>query len=54
MTREKSLAGRARGRAYWSTECRSNTEMRFKSTGSCRGLQRSDVDAELLGELIER
>jgi hypothetical protein len=54
MTREKSFAGCTRGRANWSTECRSHTEVRIKSTCSCRGLQRSDVDAKLLGELIER
>jgi hypothetical protein len=48
------LAGCTRGRANWWTECRTNTEVRFKSTGSCGGPECPGVDAELFGESSER
>jgi hypothetical protein len=54
MRGDEPLAGRPRGESDGPTEHRLHREVCVESAGSNGGLQRSDVDMEFVGQLVER
>jgi hypothetical protein len=54
MRGDEPFAGRPRGESDGSTEHRLHQEVCVESAGSDGGLQRSDVDMEFVGQLVER